>query len=165
MGGKQYAGGKPIKSSQLNKIYKMQYKKQLFEDTPINERAELLRNSCDRCERQSYARQLTPDEIMGKKDTLSDLMIEKSRIEEEMKLAMQDYKERLSPYKTEVQSNLQAIRTKVEECTGLVFYFAEHETGMMHVYDDKGDLIESRRLRPDEKVQTIMSAARTGTNE
>jgi hypothetical protein len=34
---------------------------------------------------------------------------------------------------------------------------------MMYIYDNKGELIESRRLRPDEKVQTIMSAARTGT--
>lgn len=52
---------------------------------------------------------------------------------------------------------LTEIKTKQTDVDGTLFHMANHDDGMMEIYDQDGDLVSSRRLRPEEKQGTIFS--------
>ena len=47
------------------------------------------------------------------------------------------------------------ISSRQESATGTLFLIANPDTSMMETYTETGELIETRRLRPDERDQNI----------
>lgn len=45
--------------------------------------------------------------------------------------------------------------------TGTLYHIADHETGIMNTYDEQGEFISSRRMRPGERVQTKIFAVKS----
>lgn len=65
------------------------------------------------------------------------------------------FKEKMKPLKECLSCLIGEVKTKQAECEGIVYHLANHETGMMESYDDKGELIGTRRFRPEEKQSNL----------
>jgi hypothetical protein len=50
---------------------------------------------------------------------------------------------------------MQEIKTGQAEVEGEIFFVADHEASMMETYNADGEMIASRRLKPEEKQQRI----------
>lgn len=132
----------------------METQSYLMELSPKDRIAE-LRDTADKIEQTSYYRALTPEELDVKREELSEAAIILSDIQQEMKRATAEFKERMKPVKESLSCLISEVKTKQVECEGLVYHLANHELGMMESYDEKGELIGSRRLRPEEKQPNL----------
>lgn len=133
----------------------------LHQNYAPEERARILRDSADFTEEDSkYIRTLTPEELDMEREQLSDNCIQRSEIEDEKKVAMKVYKDRLDPLNDHIKESLQKIKTKQEEIVGNLHGFKDHDAGMVYFYDDLGEMVYSRRLRPSEIQKTVMAALR-----
>lgn len=134
-------------------------------EVSADQRKLILEQNADSVEQTTYLKPLTEDEILGKKDILTDNSIRLFDIEEDKKEAMKVYKDKIDPLKKENNLLLSEIRTGQAKVAGILYHMANHDEGYMETYDENGELIQSRKLRPDEKQKTILySVGKTGTN-
>jgi hypothetical protein len=138
--------------------------KSLFQDVPEEKRAQMLSDNCDQIEESlGYMKPFTPDEILSMKDNLADLSININEIELEQKEVKDQFKARLKPLVKKKGSILTNIKNKAEFVKEDCYKFIDHEDGMVGFYNSSGDLVQSRRIQPDEMQKTIFSL-KTGTN-
>ena len=131
---------------------------------PEAQRAQMLRDSCDKVEEVGYMKPYTPDEIVQMKDELAEASIQINEIEEEKKAEMDKFKARLSPLDIQKKELLKNIKNKAEFVREDCFKFIDHEEGMVGFYNSLGDLIESRPIRYEER-QLSIGFNKTGTND
>lgn len=98
-----------------------------------------------------YTRNLTDDELLAYKETLAEKSVEQAQILDEFKTVKDSYKEKLKPIAKEISTSLQAIKFKAVDCTGRQYKLADHDEQMIYIVDQKGDVIHSRRMRPEER--------------
>lgn len=120
-----------------------------------------LTDNADGIDEGPYTRRLTEEEIVLTKDRLAERTLDLFDLEEHKKEVVADFKEKIDPVKAEIGLHLRAIRTGVEERRGTLYKFVNHEAGMVDFYDDRGELISSRRVRPEERQATILPLGRT----
>ncbi len=60
---------------------------------------------------------------------------------------------------------LEQIKNKAEFVQEDCFKLVNHDEGMVGYYNSKGELIESRPIRADERQGTIFQMTKTGTND
>lgn len=137
---------------------------QLFGDVPENERAQLLRDNCDRLEPVTYMKPFGTNDLDQFKDELSGVAIDISKIEEDKKSATESYNAELKPLKKEYKRLLTDIRLRSTEVKEECFVMTDPESKMVGYYNAKGHLIQSRPARANELQSTIFSVTRTGTN-
>lgn len=126
--------------------------KNMFEENvPLNDRLQRLKDNSDTQEHGPYVRNLTQDELDQRRESLADNCIEKSRLEGELKAVKAKFKGEIEPLNSENALLCREIKTKQAEFEGHTLGFADQENGMMNFYDDRGDWIGSRRLKPEEK--------------
>lgn len=124
----------------------------MFADTPdLTERLRLLNQNADSRDTTSYVRNLSQEELDFKRETHVDNCIELDRLNDELKIVKAEYKEKMEPVADENKKLLRQIKTRQEELTGTIFNFADYEEGMMNTYDENGEFVGSRRLKPEEK--------------
>lgn len=138
-------------------------KKTLFEEVAPDQRLQLIKDNADGTEIKYYNRPYTPEELDSIKDEFSTQHIEAGAIRAELNAIKADYKIKLKPYENRIGQLLQALKDKTESVEATTYMFEDQENGMMLYYDAEGNLIDSRRLRPDEK-QTKMRIEKNGTN-
>ena len=122
---------------------------------PADERKWMLRENAVKIEQGSYYKPLAEDEKAANKDKLSENMQSVEDLEEQKKAFMDELNANLKSIKTANKSLLYQLRTGQKQCTGEQYMIPDHESGMMHIYDEDGELISSRRLRPDERQARI----------
>lgn len=137
--------------------------RQLFPNETRKERAELLRNNCVRSEELTYARPLAPEELIVKKDALSQQDIKLDTLEEQKKEAMADYKTKIDEVKKDRKELLKCVRTGSEEVSEVVFLVEDLAESKMGYYNDRGQLIHERPLLAEERQLRLMPSV-TGTN-
>lgn len=130
-------------------------------DIDPQQRKMLLEQNADRIEQNEYLKPLTPEDLDLRREKLTDNAIQLSDLEEEKKEAMADFKAKIDPLTKENKGLLVEIKTRQAKVSGVLYHMANHEEGMMETYDENGELIQSRRLRPDEKQQSIFSIHKT----
>lgn len=94
------------------------------------------------------------------KDSLATLAIELSKLETEFQEIKDQFKERIKPYKSEYGKTLAAIRQNGEFETGETYAFADQGAGQMRVFDKFGNMVSSRRLKPEERQLNVLSAVK-----
>lgn len=130
--------------------------KTMFADVPdLSERLRLLKENCDSSETTSYVRNLSQDELDFKRESLTDNCIQLNEYEDELKTVKADFKDKMEPLKDANKLLLRQIKTRQEELKGTIFNYADHIDGMMYTYDENGDLVGSRRLKPEEKQSKV----------
>lgn len=138
--------------------------KTFMPEIAVEERKLLLQQNSDKVEATTYFKPLTPDELDIRREQLTDNAIELNDIEEEKKESMSEFKERMEPLVKANKNFLREIKTRQAEVKGVLYHIANHEEGMMETFDENGELIATRRLRPEEKQQKLFSISKTATN-
>lgn len=137
---------------------------QLFGDVPISERAQLLRDNCDRLEAVTYMKPFGSNDLDQFKDQLSEVDIEIDRLSTAKKEATDGFNNQLKPLKMEHKRLLTDIRLKSTEVKEDCFVMTDHENKMVGHYNSKGQLVQSRPARAGELQPSLFTVSRTGTN-
>ena len=110
-------------------------------------------------------RQFTPEELLKKKEELSELCISINDVEEEKKAAMEDFNKELKPLLERKKVTLGELKKKAELVSEDCYKFIDPEAREVGFYNQNGDLVESRPAYSEELQQTIFQVMRTGTGQ
>lgn len=140
---------------------------EMFSEIPRGDRLQLLKDNCDSHSQETFMRDLTHDELDTKREQHIDNCIEISRLEEELKELKDRYKEKMNPLKDANKELLSQVKSRKEEKTGLLFSFNDQVSSTVTTYDEFGEFISTRRMRPDEKQGRlfVQRGGKTGTEE
>lgn len=130
----------------------------MFADVPPEQRLQVLRDNCDSMEETSYTKDLTQYELDVKQETIAANCINVFQLEEDKKKAIQVFKDQIDPLKEETRELCGQVKNRKEEVKGKLFHFADHETSIMNTYDEMGEFVASRRLKPEEKQARLFIA-------
>lgn len=119
------------------------------------ERIMILQQNADKIEQTTYQKPLSEEELNARKDQLTENSIKLGDLEEEKSEAVARFKEKIEPLKAVNKVLLFELRMKQAKVDGTLYHMANHEEGMMETYDEQGELVASRRLRPDERQARI----------
>lgn len=131
--------------------------KQILPDATTKERLMILQENAQKIEVTTYQKNLTDDELAVKREDLAENHIKLDQFEDEFSEVKQNFKLKVKPLKNANKVILAEIKTKQTSVDGTLFHMANHEDGMMEIYDQEGILISSRRLRPEERQGAIFS--------
>lgn len=132
--------------------------KELFTpDMPQAEREMILAQHAFKIENTDYYLPLTPEELTDKKDIFFTNASEINKLEEKLKLVTSDLREQLKGIKGINGSLLSEIRTGQKLVTGKLYQVANYDTSMMETFTASGEMLSSRRLRPEEKQGNVFS--------
>lgn len=127
----------------------------LFPELTGNDLIIALRDNSDDMESRTYYRQLTDEELAVKKDELSNNMIEIARAEDAFAVKKSEHKAIIDPLAKGNKVLLSHIKTRQVEEYGTLYKIVDQDEGMTGFYNEKGELMESRRIRPDERQTTL----------
>lgn len=116
-----------------------------------DQRRRLLQDNNDGFEETTYYKDLSQDDLDIKRESLSTNLIQLSTWEDELQVVKDQYKSLMKPVKNSNTELLDQIKTKKEKVVGTIYHIADHENGVMETFDESGEFISSRRLRPDER--------------
>jgi hypothetical protein len=102
-----------------------------------------------------YTKSLTAEEVSIAKSELAEISIELSKIEEERKLAMEDFKAEAKMPKAKFAELLETIKFKTVRKSGLLYEFQDFESGEMASFDSDAICVDVRPLSPKERQHSI----------
>lgn len=121
------------------------------------ERLMIMQENAAKVEKTTYQKPLTPEELAARREDLADNCIHLNYLEDELKEVKDEFKDKMDPLKTTNKTLLSEIKTKQSTVDGTLYHLSNHDEGMMETYDSEGFMVESRRLRPEEKQGNIFS--------
>lgn len=116
-----------------------------------NERLTFLQNNAHSADEGKYSRAISDEEKTLSRELHVDNSIRLSDLKETFDEVKKQYKKDIEPFETVNKVLLNEIRTGYRLCTGTQYRLANHDSGWMETYNEDGNLISTRRLRPDEK--------------
>ena len=135
-----------------------------LESMSPQQKVNFLRDNAETIENDKfYQRVLDTEEIQEAERNHTRDSIELTKLNEEFDVVKSDYKVKAKEVKERISVNLQSVRMGMIECKGSLYHFADQEEGMMYTFSQDGDMVESRKLRPNEKQMSIHSSLKTGT--
>jgi len=130
------------------------------------ERRQFLADNADAVEKKEYMRHFTPEELLKKKEGLSETCISINDIEEELKEIKKEYAEKLKPLVERKKRVLGELKKKAELVEEDCYKFIDTEAREVGFYNANGDLIESRPAYSEELQTTMFQVIRkTGTED
>lgn len=134
--------------------------------TPVEEREQILRDSCDQILERSYTRKFDQAQMDRKRAEVADVLIQINELDEELAAIKADFKGRIKP----LQERLGMIRDEIKAGGEWVktdcFRFTDPETGTTAIYSPEGYKLEERKITPEERQRTTLQILRkTGTND
>lgn len=140
------------------------------EYTNPHERKAFLRDNCEVVVEKGYMKPFSPEKITELKETLSEISIEISEIEDAKDAAMADFKAQLKPRIVEKGKILRGIKERAEYVKEDCYKFIDMDDRTTGFYNSDGDLIESRPANPEELQISLfprnrIADDRTGTND
>lgn len=130
------------------------------------ERRQFLADNADAVEKKEYMRHFTPEELLKKKEGLSETCIYINDIEEELKEIKKEYAEKLKPLVERKKRVLGELKKKAELVEEDCYKFIDVEAREVGFYNANGDLIESRPAYSEELQTTMFQVIRkTGTED
>lgn len=137
--------------------------KTFMPELPPQQRKQLLIDNCDHHEETSYMKDLDQDEINDRMGNLSKNLIAISKQDDILDEHKEAHKSVTKPLKLTNAKLLDEIKNRKTEVDGTLFYIADHENGIMEVYDENGEFQHSRRLRPEEKQAKLFQVTNPAT--
>lgn len=130
------------------------------------ERRQFLADNADAVEKKEYMRHFTPEELLKKKEGLSETCIYINDIEEELKEIKKEYAEKLKPLVRRKKRVLGELKKKAELVEEDCYKFIDVKAREVGYYNQNGDLIESRPAYSEELQTTLFQVIRkTGTED
>lgn len=123
-------------------------------DATPEDRLRILRDNHG-SEKTKYFKQLTQEEMDVRRERLAENSIEHFELSEQLKEVKADFKDKMEPLIVDNHKIMKELKTGQAEVEGEIFFVPDHDSSMMETYNADGELISSRRLRPEEKQQRI----------
>jgi hypothetical protein len=98
----------------------------------------------------------TEAEIAQKKDEFFHRQVEISKVEEERDEMKKAFKSQLDPLKDAQKRTFIDIRLGFREEMQEVYLVPDHEQDIMEFRTESGELVGSRKLRPDERQTNVL---------
>ncbi len=136
----------------------------MLADTPVDQRAEVLRDSCDQILERSYTRRFEQEEIDERKSELANVIIQIADLDQELAEIRATYKGKIKPLQERVAKLRGELKVGGDWITTEVFKFVDQEEGKVGIYTPEGYLLETRPMTQEEKQRNIFQTLRTGTN-
>ena len=135
----------------------------MLADTPVEQREEILRNSCDQILERSYTRKFDQDEINERRSELANVIIQIADLEQELAEVRVDYKGKIKPLQERVSKLRDELKVGGDWIKGDCFKFVDEDEGKVGIYSPEGYLLEQRPMTQDERQRNVFRAIRTGT--
>lgn len=140
--------------------------KELFKDLEPKQRVQALEDNCHKVEQMGYLKRFSNEELSEIKTSLSELLIKLDDLESEKTELMKEFTEKLKPVKTELKEMLSCVKKRsmwVDDAT--CFKFLDEDDRRAYFYNEHGDLVDERPLRPEEYQRSIFPIKKEGTND
>lgn len=132
----------------------------MLADTPIEEREQILRDSCDKIVEKSYTRKFSTNETNEKRIEFANVSIQIKELENKLIEIRADYKGRIKPLVERMEKILEELKAGGEWVTGECYQFLDADEGKTALYDPNGYKIEERDMRPEERQRTMFQGIR-----
>lgn len=136
----------------------------LFQDSPVEQRAEMLKGMAMKVDVDKVRRHYDMDEKDQIKDFIADESVVLMETEEEFGSIKKDFNLKIKKKKKEIITALKDIKRGYSENNEEIYLIDDQENGMMNYFDKNGIFIQSRPLMPSEKQTTILKMENTGTD-
>lgn len=137
----------------------------MLADTPIEQRAQILKDSCDKIEERSYLSKYDQEETNLLRAELANVSIQLGTIQEELDGIKSDYKGKLKPLQERIDKILYNLKNGGEYVRGECYKFIDQEEERVGWYTPEGYLLEERPITQEERQRTVqMEIRRTGTD-
>lgn len=137
----------------------------MLAETPIEQRAQILRDSCDQIEERSYTRKFEQEEINDLRAELAGVSIKLQELDEELADVKSDFKNKTKPLQERIGKILDELKVGGEYVKGECYKFIDPDTAEVGWYSPEGYLLESRNMKPEERQRTaFQTLRRTGTD-
>jgi hypothetical protein len=137
----------------------------MLADTPIEQRAQILKDSCDKIEERSYLSKYDQEETNLLRAELANVSIQLGTIQEELDGIKSDYKGKLKPLQERIDKILYNLKNGGEYVRGECYKFIDQEEERVGWYTPDGYLLEERPITQEERQRTVqMEIRRTGTD-
>lgn len=134
-------------------------------DTPVEERAQILRDSCDQIEERSYTRKFEQKQIDDLRAEFAQVSIQIKELDNELAEVKVDFKHKTKPLIERVGKILDELKVGGEYVKGECFKFIDTDENKVGWYTPEGYLLEERSIRQEERQRTAFQALRrTGTD-
>lgn len=130
-----------------------------FKKMTAQQRMDYLQTHSDKIEEGEYFISYGEEEMAQVQADLANAAMTLASKSAAFELAKAEHKRTIAPFKKDYETALSNLRHQGETTTGKLYLFADHDNKVMNFYDVHGDLIKSRRLRPDERQMTILNSA------
>ena len=136
----------------------------MLADTPMEEREQILRDSCDQIVEKFYTRKFGSAEMASKRAECCEVAMQRNALAQELKEVTADLKGKIKPLDERHAAILDEIRAGGEQFKGDTFKFVDEDEQKVGFYDVNGYLVEERDMTPEERQRTVFQAIRrTGT--
>ena len=137
----------------------------MLADTPVEQREQILRDSCDQIVERSYTRKFDQIEINERRADLANVTILIADLEQELAEIRADYKGRIKPLQERIGKLRDELKSGGDWIKGDCFKFVDEDEEKVGFYSPEGYLLEERSMTPDERQRTVFHAIRrTGTD-
>lgn len=126
-----------------------------FKDLTGMDRIRALEDNADETQIKTYEKQLDAE---TREEVASDLVETIQRVDvltEELKQINKEKKAVISEEKLRLKEKARELRQGYRTETGKVYILREFAEGMAYEYDENGEFIGSRKLKPSERQTTI----------
>ena len=131
------------------------------------QREKELKKICKTKRQDKFKRSLTDADIEKELRNYADLGIKLEEKENEKSEVMKTHNEAIKAVEAEMHTSLEVIKNGKKEVLDTLYMVPNYETGQMESFDRFGELIETRRLTPDEHTGHLFNndGSETESNE
>jgi len=137
----------------------------MLADTPLEQREQILRDSCDQIVERSYTRKFDQMEINERRADLANVSIQIADLEQELSEIRADYKGKIKPLQERIVKLRDDLKSGGDWVKADCFKFVDEDEGKVGFYSPEGYLLEERSMTPDERQRNVFRALRTGTDD
>jgi hypothetical protein len=132
-------------------------------DLSFEERLRLLETNADSVRDGSYFKRLSPEEVEARQQSYVEKDMELDDLEEKKKAFLVEIKSEQDPIKQDIKYLRKELRTGMREVLGKIFNIPDYPNKMMKQYNEFGELLGSRRLRPEEHQSNVFAISKTAS--
>lgn len=137
-------------------------------DLNVNQREQELKKLCITEKEENFFRTLTDSDVDKEKHLYAEKGGELKEKKAEAKASAESFKTAVQAIEKDMDERLERIQTRKRKVYDKLYGLANYGTGLMEYYDRFGELIDSRKLTPDEATGHLFNnngGAATHTQE
>jgi len=112
---------------------------------------QILVDNCEGVEDMEVQKRLTEEELTELAKDFADNNVELGKHTEALYAAKTVYKEAIKPIQSENKDIIASFKSKYKTVNEKVYRMANHESGMMEFVNLEGEVVSTRKLKPEER--------------